>query len=104
MKQYAEHDKIGICHALRGDDMYIRVFSGGYPYVQGDVLLRSNSSNPVYSYGKNYEKNGHKFALFIWTTEKDMSVIEDRFEEAVNEVTDEQMEQVAGFGSFTYLG
>lgn len=103
MKQYAEHNKVGICHALRGDDIYVRVFSGGYPYMRSGVIMRSSSVNPVYSYGKNYERNSSKFALFVWTTEQSASVIEDMFEKTLEQVTDEQIEQVASYGSFLYI-
>lgn len=103
MKQYAEHGKIGICHALRGDDMYTRVFSGGYPYIKNNIIVRSNSSTPIYSYGKNYEKKKNKFALFIWTTEKGVEVIEDLFEKTLSKVTDEQIAEVTSYGSFLYI-
>lgn len=103
MKQYAEHDKIGICHALRSDGMQTRVFSGGYPYINNGTVVRSDSANPIYSYGKNYEKNGNKFALFIWTTEKDESIIEDLFNKTLDEITDKKIEDVADYGSFSYI-
>jgi len=103
MKQYAEHDRIGICHALRGDDMYTAVFSGGYPYLRDGMVVRSNSKAPIYSYGKNYEKDGTKFAFFIWTTESDESKITQQFEQSLDEVTDQQLSQVSGNGSFCYI-
>ncbi len=56
MRQYAEHDRVGICHALRGDQMYTRVFSGGYPYIKGGIIVQSTSLAPNHSYGKNYKK------------------------------------------------
>ena len=103
MKQYAEHDKIGICHALRKDEIYVRTFSGGYPYLNGDILLRSSSIKPIYSYGKNYEKGDRKFALFVWTTNSNQSEVESLLESAAKDVTDEQIDQTAGNGSFIYL-
>lgn len=103
MKQYAEHDRIGVSHPLRADDMYTNVFSGGYPYLKNGVLVNSTPSNPVYSYGKNYEKNAEKFSLFVWTTESDASKIEALFESLVDSVTDAQIAQVVDRGSFVYL-
>ena len=103
MKQYAEHGKIGISHALRKDEMYTRVFSGGYPYMKNGMITRSSSSVPVYSYGKNYEKNDKKFALFVWTTEQDVSVIEDLFNQTLEKVTDKKIDQVEDYGSFSYI-
>lgn len=103
MKQYAEHNRIGICHALRGDDMYVRVFSGGYPYLKDSLILRSSSISPIYSYGKNYEKDNKKFALFVWTTESDQSKIESLFEDTLLRITDKQLLEVSHKGSFTYI-
>lgn len=103
MKQYAEHDRVGICHALRRDDMYVRTFSGGYPYFKNGVLLRSSSLEPIYSYGKNYAKNKQKFALFVWTTDNDEAAVEKRFKALVKDISKEKVAQVADDGSFTYL-
>jgi len=103
MKQYAEHDKVGLCHALRKDDIYVRTFSGGYPYLNNGVLVRSNSLKPIYSYGKNYKKKGDKFALFVWTTNKDQSEIEKLFKSLAPKITSEQIDQVSTDGSFIYL-
>lgn len=103
MKQYAEHDKIGVSHPLRGDDIYTNVFSGGYPYLKNGLLLHSTPSNPIYSYGKNYEKKDGKFSLFVWTTESDQSKIENLFKKSVKSVTAEQIAQVSERGSFVYL-
>lgn len=103
MKQYAEHDRIGICHALRGDQMYFMTYSGGYPYLNNGVLLRSSSLEPIYSYGKNYEKNGKKFALFVWTTNADKVAIEKLFESSVKEVGEDKITEVSDNSSFSYL-
>jgi hypothetical protein len=103
MKQYAEHGKVGVCHALRSDDMYSRMFAGGYPYIKDDVLVRSSVGGPIYSYGKNYEKNDEKFALFMWTTESDSSKVEETFTQALNNVKEEQITTVLSGGSFSYI-
>lgn len=103
MKQYAEHDRVGLCHALRNDEIYTRVFSGGYPYLKDGILLRSNSAAPIYSYGKNYKKSGKKFAMFVWTTNSSESEIEKMFKSLVKDVSDEKIEQVLEDGSFVYL-
>ena len=103
MKQYAEHDRVGICHALRRDDMYVRTFSGGYPYFKNGLLLRSSSVEPIYSYGKNYTKGKQKFALFVWTTENSQEAIEDKFKKLVKTISKEKIAQVADDGSFIYL-
>ena len=103
MKQYAEHDRIGLCHALRKDEMYVRTFSGGYPYLKNGVLVRSSSVAPIYSYGKNYEKNDKKFAMFVWTTNSSETEIEKMFQSIVNGVNEEKVEQVLEDGSFVYL-
>lgn len=103
MKQYAEHGRLGICHSLRADEMYTRVYSGGYPYIKGGVIIQSTSLAPIYSYGKNYKKNGKKFAFFVWTTEKDASQIEKLFKEKLSSVTKEQIAQVDSNGSFIYI-
>jgi len=103
MKQYAEHDKVGIFHALRRDDMYVRTFSGGYPYLNNGTLVRSNTLSPLYSYGKNYEKEGKKFAFFVWTTNSDQSSIEELFESLLQKVTSKQIEEIESTGSFAYV-
>ncbi len=103
MKQYAEHDRVGICHALRKDDMYTRTFSGGYPYLKNGIIVRSTSLEPIYSYGKNFEKDGKKFALFVWTTNKNESEIEKLFKSSAKKIDDEKIDQVASEGSFAYL-
>lgn len=103
MKQYAEHDKVGICHALRRDDMYTRTFSGGYPYFKNGLIVRSSSLEPIYSYGKNYEKDGEKFAMFVWTTNKNERDIEKLFKSLLPKVDSEKIAQVASDGSFVYL-
>ena len=103
MKQYAEHDRIGLCHALRKDEMYVRTFSGGYPYLKNGVLVRSSSVAPIYSYGKNYEKNNKKFAMFVWTTNSNEAEIEKMFKSLAKDVRDEKIDQVLEDGSFIYL-
>jgi hypothetical protein len=103
MKQYAEHGRVGICHALRLDEMYTRVFSGGYPYLKNGLIIQSNSLTPIYSYGKNYEKSKKKFALFVWTTEKDVKVIEAMFADTLKKVTNKQIDEASDNGSFAYI-
>lgn len=103
MKQYAEHDRVGICHSLREDEMYVRVFSGGYPYLKNGLIVRSNSIDPIYSYGKNYIKNDKKFALFVWTTEKNVAKIEELFNQTLDSVTKTQINQISSNGSFAYV-
>ena len=103
MNQYAEHDRVGLCHALRNDEIYTRVFSGGYPYLKDGILLRSNSAAPIYSYGKNYKKNGKKFAMFVWTTNSNASEIEELFSTLLKQVTKEKVAEVISEGSFIYL-
>jgi hypothetical protein len=103
MKQYAEHNKIGVCHSLREDNMYVRTFSGGYPYISNGVILRSSSTQPIYSYGKNYEKDDKKFALFVWTTINDQEKIKEAFDSVASSVTDDQISQVSQKGSFIYI-
>lgn len=103
MKQYAEHDRIGISHALRKDDMYFRTFSGGYPYLKNGILVRSNSIAPIYSYGKNYTRGESKFALFVWTTNGDQKEIEKLFDLALTKVTASHIAQVSSDGSFLYI-
>lgn len=103
MKQYAEHDKVGLCHALRKDEMYVRTFSGGYPYIKDGQLTRSNSSQPIYSYGKNYKRHNKKFAMFVWTTNSSASEIEELFSTLLKKVTKEKAAEVISEGSFIYL-
>jgi hypothetical protein len=103
MKQYAEHDKVGLFHPLRGEDMYVRVFSGGYPYLNNGLLTRSSSVKPIYSYGKNYEKGDKKFALFVWTTNSNQQEVEQLFKSSLSKVTDEKIEKISSNGSFDYL-
>lgn len=103
MKQYAEHDRVGICHALRRDEIYKRVFSGGYPYINNGLILRSSSLKPIYSYGKNYEKFDVKFALFVWTTEDSQQKIEELFESVLENVAEEHVAQVTDNSSFAYI-
>ena len=66
-------------------------------------MLRSNNTAPIYSYGKNYKKNGKKFAMFVWTTNSSESEIEKMFKSLVKDVSDEKIEQVLEDGSFVYL-
>lgn len=103
MRQFAENGRIGICHSLRGNDLYIRVFSGGYPYINNGTIVRSSKNAPIYSYGKNYVLNDKEFALFMWTTEEDSSVVENIFDNTVQSVTEEQVDQIADNSSFVYL-
>lgn len=103
MKQYAEHDKVGICHPLRNEEMVVRTFSGGYPYFKGKVIVRSSNAEPIYSYGKNYEKDGKKFALFVWTTNRDEKDVEKMFESKLKEISEDKIKQVEGKGQFVYV-
>ena len=103
MKQYAEHGKVGVCHSLRSDDMYVKSFAGGYPYLQYGTVLHSTNFLPIYSYGKNYEKNDKKFAFFVWTTESNQSKIDKLFESLLPKVTDHELSKVSNKGSFTYI-
>ena len=83
--------------------MYVRTFSGGYPYLKNGVLVRSSSLAPIYSYGKNYKKGKEKFTLFVWTTNGDQEGVEKMFKQLAKEVSKEKITQVADDGSFTYL-
>jgi hypothetical protein len=83
--------------------MYVRTFSGGYPYIRDGIIVRSNSLQPIYSYGKNYAKNGIKFAFFVWTTNSDKTSVENMFDSLVKTVDKKQLEQVSSDGSFAYL-
>ena len=83
--------------------MYKRVFSGGYPYFKGEMLVRSSSVEPIYSYGKNYEKFGKKFGLFVWTTNGDEELVEKLFEASLKNVKKDTVSQVEKDGSFLYI-
>ena len=103
MKQYAENNKIGVCHSLRNEDMYIKSFSGGYPYLDNGAIARSTAEKPIHSYGKNYEKDGKEFALFIWTTNGDAKEVETLLDKASKKVTDKNIESITEKGAFIYL-
>jgi hypothetical protein len=103
MKQYAEHNRIGICNSLRGNEMYKRVYSGGYPYLNNGLIVRSSSIVPIYSYGKNYKKHDSDFALFVWTTESDAAKIEKLFENTLDSVTKDNIDKISDKGSFVYI-
>lgn len=103
MKQYAELNKVGMCHALRGTDLYVKSFAGGYPYLDGDEVKRSSEKEPIYSYGKNYELDGEEYALFVWTLEKDGNKVSKALDEASKKVTEENLRDISGAGNFKYI-
>ena len=103
MKQYAELNKVGMCHALRETDLYVKPFAGGYPYLDGDEVKRSSEKEPIYSYGKNYELDGEEYALFVWTLEEDKEKVSKALDEASKKATKENLRSISGVGEFKYV-
>lgn len=103
MKQYAEHDRVGVCHRLRNDGLYSRAFAGGYPYIKSGIITRSTKAQPVYSYGKNYTNSVGQFALFVWSTESDKEKVEKRLDQVAETVTADAVSLAATEGTFTYV-
>lgn len=103
MNRYAEHDRIGVYRPLRNEEMVVRKYAGGYPYLKGGVIVNSSEVEPIYSYGKNYKNEAGEFSLFVWTTNKNKQEVEERFNQASNRVTADKIEGVSTIGSFVYL-
>lgn len=87
MRNYAQHNRVGIFRKLRHEGFLVKHYAGGYPYQNGKLIIKSSVINPIYSYGNNYKKYGTEFALFIWSTESDIAKISKLFDDVVKGLT-----------------
>lgn len=94
MKQYAEADKPAIYRSMRINGVQVKKYTGGHPYVQNGMFMRSSLAKPIYSYAKNFTKFKKDFSLFIWTTEYDVDRIENLFDGVVKNLKRQQIVEV----------
>lgn len=87
-----------------GEDMQVKKYVGGYPYLDNGMLQHSSLTEPMHSYAKNYKKHGKEFSLFVWSTEKDPVIANDMLDKALKSVTREKVMQVISKTvSYSYL-
>lgn len=104
MRRYAEADKPAIYKKMHINDMQVRTYTGGYPYSQGGLLVRSSAAEPIHSYAKNYTKFKKDFSIFMWTTERSAEKVEKHFDKVVKGLKREQIVEVANkIKSFSYV-
>lgn len=104
MSKFVEANQPAIFRKLRAKDILVRSYTGGYPYSQGGLLMRSSISEPITSYGKNFKKFGKEFSLFMWTTDSDQAKVEAHFDKVLKELKRDQiMEVLNGIKSYSYL-
>jgi hypothetical protein len=102
MREYAQHNRVGIFRKLRHEGFLVQHYSGAYPYKKGNIILKSSVLEPIYSYGNNYKKHGIEFSLFIWTTESDIAKVEKTFDKAVKDITRDDLKKIDN-KRFVYL-
>lgn len=87
MNRVAELNRVGIMVGA-GEEGHLDNdrFIGGTPYNKNGILLRSDSYNPLYRYGKRYTKYKKSFNLFIYTDSPDAAAVE-KFLDNVKEKT-----------------
>lgn len=61
---------------MNKDGLQIKSFGTGYPYLQGNIIMRSSVHKPITCYAKNYKLGDKKYSLCIITNEKDTKKIE----------------------------
>lgn len=104
MRKYAETDKPAVYKPMRIRDVQRRTYSGGYPYSQNGLLMRSSAANPIHSYAKNFKKFGKEFSLFMWTNESDQKKVEKHFDKVVSTLKREQIIEVLNkIKAFSYV-
>lgn len=94
MRQYAEADKPAIYRKMRINTLQVKKYTGGIPYTQNGLFMRSSVASPIYSYAKNFTKFKKDFSLFIWTTESDQEKVEKHFDTVVKSLKREQVIEV----------
>lgn len=105
MAKYAEAEMPAIYRKLRSEGVLVRSYTGGYPYSQNGLLMRSSIMSPIYSYGKNFKRFGKDFSLFIWTLESDQAKIESHLDKVATGLNrSEIMEVLNNIKSFSYVG
>jgi hypothetical protein len=102
MIKYPEKNRVGLFRKLRSDEWLVNHYSGGKPYKDGHLIVRSSVVNPIYSYGRNYKKFGKEFSLFIWTTESDIAKINTHFESVIRNIKQEDI-NIKTSDRFVYL-
>lgn len=65
---------------MKIDTIEVKVFDDGYPFTEGNVIIRSSKDYPVYRYAKNYEAGAgetlKKYSLCIISNEANISKME----------------------------
>lgn len=102
MRKYPEKNKVGLFRKLRTDDWLINHYSGGKPYLDGNIIVQSTVVKPIYSYGHNYNKFNNDFSLFMWTTESDIAKVQAFFESVVEDMKPGDLE-IGVSDRFAYL-
>ena len=94
MRKYPTADIAGVFRKLMTDDWLIRSYGGGMRYMRDSILFQSSVSEPIYSYGKNYNKFDKDFSLFMWTTDKNKEKVSAYFNDVINDLTEDQITKI----------
>lgn len=104
MRKFAQADQPAIYRKLREQGLKTKKYTGGYPYSQNGLLIRSSLSEPIYSYAKNYTKFKKEFSLFIWTTCPDEDKVYAHFDKVFKGLKRQQiMEVLNNIKSMSYV-
>lgn len=69
-------NQLAIWLPMNTDELSIKAYGAGYPYLENGIVMRSSLTNPVTRYAKNYTKSKKQYSLCIITNEPDVKKIE----------------------------
>jgi len=92
-------DEVAIWRAKLTDELTVRENPAGRPYEDNNIIKKT--TKVAYRYAKNYELEGAKFCLFIFTYDKKAKTIEKFLDKVAKTVTAEQIKSVEGAGLFS---
>lgn len=81
-----ELDRLALWLAMNTEELDIKQFSSGYPYIVDGVIYNSKDELPIVRYAKNYTKDEVKFSLCIITTEVDTKKMEKWLDQQAEEI------------------
>lgn len=104
MRNYAENNRIAVYRKMRIDGLQVKKFTGGHPYLNNGLLMRTSETEPIYSYAKNYKKFTKEFSLFVWSTSSDQKAVEKQLDKVIKSLKREQIIEVINkIKSFAYV-